>query len=113
MIAAIGAGLCLGAAARRREKWSPLQQLGRTSLFIYWIHVEMVYGAHVAAAAQALSSPQALVALALFSLFMLFCSIAKDRVVLAWSRRRSGEDPVAASNLAAAAARTARIKPCA
>jgi uncharacterized membrane protein len=27
-----------------RRRWSPLQQLGRTSLFIYWIHVEMVYG---------------------------------------------------------------------
>ena len=26
------------------ERWSPLQQLGRTSLFIYWIHVELVYG---------------------------------------------------------------------
>ncbi len=27
-----------------RGRWSPMQQLGRTSLFIYWIHVEMVYG---------------------------------------------------------------------
>ena len=29
-----------GAGAR----WSPLQLLGRTSLFVYWVHVELVYG---------------------------------------------------------------------
>jgi uncharacterized membrane protein len=28
--------------------WGPLVTLGRSSLFVYWIHVEMVYGAFVA-----------------------------------------------------------------
>ena len=32
------------------RRCSPMQQLGRTSLFIYWIHVEMVYGLSLAAA---------------------------------------------------------------
>jgi uncharacterized membrane protein len=26
------------------QRWSPLQLLGRSSLFIYWVHVELVYG---------------------------------------------------------------------
>ena len=26
------------------SSWSPLEELGRASLFVYWIHVEMVYG---------------------------------------------------------------------
>ena len=26
------------------RRWSPLQLLGRSSLFVYWIHVELVYG---------------------------------------------------------------------
>ena len=71
-------------------KWSPMRQLGRTSLFIYWIHVEMVYGLISLPLHKSLSLRQALFALVVFTLFMLICSIVKDRVVLAWSRRRSG-----------------------
>jgi uncharacterized membrane protein len=26
------------------RRWSPIQVLGRTSLFVYWVHVELVYG---------------------------------------------------------------------
>ena len=26
------------------RRWSPLQLLGQTSLFVYWVHVELVYG---------------------------------------------------------------------
>ena len=38
-------GLRVGSdAPKASRRWSPMQQLGRTSLFIYWIHVEMVYG---------------------------------------------------------------------
>jgi uncharacterized membrane protein len=66
------------------ERWSPLRQLGRTSLFIYWIHVEMVYGLISLSLHKHLSLPQAWVALALFSVFMLACSIAKDRFVGWW-----------------------------
>jgi uncharacterized membrane protein len=63
------------------HRWSPLQQLGRTSLFIYWIHVEMVYGGISWPVRGRLSLPQVWVALALFCLFMLLCSILKDQVV--------------------------------
>jgi uncharacterized membrane protein len=70
-----------------RSKWSPLRQLGRTSLFIYWIHVEMVYGLISLPLHKNLTFGQAWLALAVFVLFMLLCSIAKERTVRWW---RSG-----------------------
>ena len=39
-----GCCLGLGAAAAGADRWSPLVLLGVESLFVYWIHVEMVYG---------------------------------------------------------------------
>jgi uncharacterized membrane protein len=43
LIAAVGAAW-LWEQRRTRGGWSPLQQLGRSSLFVYWVHVELVYG---------------------------------------------------------------------
>jgi uncharacterized membrane protein len=71
------------------EKWSPMRQLGRTSLFIYWIHVEMVYGLISLPLHKSLSFGQAWFAFACFSVFMLLCSIAKDRVEAWWGARES------------------------
>jgi uncharacterized membrane protein len=71
-----------------RSKWSPLRQLGRTSLFIYWIHVEMVYGLISLPLHKELTFGQAWLALAVFVLFMLLCSIAKERTVRWWRSRR-------------------------
>jgi uncharacterized membrane protein len=65
-------------------RWSPLQQLGRSSLFIYWIHVEMVYGLISLPIHKNLSFGAAGAALAAFSVFMLGCAIAKERVVAWW-----------------------------
>jgi uncharacterized membrane protein len=70
------------------DRWSPLQQLGRTSLFIYWIHVEMVYGLISLPLHKALTLGQAGGAFVAFAVFMLGCSIAKDRVVAWWIARR-------------------------
>jgi uncharacterized membrane protein len=69
------------------DKWSPMQQLGHTSLFIYWIHVEMVYGLISLPLHKSLAWGQAWLALGIFILFMLLCSIAKDRIVDWWKRR--------------------------
>ncbi len=88
MTSAIALGVSLAMRARAvTEKWSPMQQLGRTSLFIYWIHVEMVYGLISLPLHKSLSWGQAWFAFACFSAFMLFCSIAKDRVVAWWRTR--------------------------
>ena len=83
--------------------WSPLTQLGRTSLFIYWIHVEMVYGLLSLPLHHALTLRQTWFALALFSLFMLFCSIGKDRLAARRETRRETQSkslpPVLPSSL--------------
>jgi uncharacterized membrane protein len=73
-------------------KWSPLRQLGATSLFIYWIHVEMVYGQMSAPLHKALPLPRAVAALAAFALLMLVLSIAKTRVA-SWVRLRRTVQP--------------------
>jgi uncharacterized membrane protein len=72
----------------RAGRWSPLEQLGRTSLFIYWIHVEMVYGLISLSLHRALRFGTALGAFVAFSLFMLACSIGKERVSEAWRAKR-------------------------
>jgi fucose 4-O-acetylase-like acetyltransferase len=91
LIAAVGAAYAWEARPWARGRWSPLQQLGRTSLFIYWIHVELVYGLISLRLHKALTFPQALAALAAFSFLMLLASIAKDR----WVRRggKGGQAP--------------------
>ena len=66
-----------------RGSWSPMQQLGRTSLFIYWIHVELVYGLISLKIHKSMTHPQVWLAFAAFAAFMLACSVAKDRIA-AW-----------------------------
>jgi uncharacterized membrane protein len=68
--------------------WSPMQQLGRTSLFVYWIHVEMVYGLISLKIHKSMTHPQAWGAFAAFAVFLLGCSLAKDWIVGAWYQRR-------------------------
>ena len=87
LTAAIGAAYLWERRPDGREKWSPFQQLGLTSLFIYWIHVEMIYGLISLRLHHALRLPWAWVAFVLFSVFMLFCSIWKDRFVRRWRER--------------------------
>jgi uncharacterized membrane protein len=60
--------------------WSPLAQLGRTSLFIYWIHVELVYGLISRPWHHGLTLFQALIAYVIFCVLMLGCSMAKERI---------------------------------
>ncbi|MEO5897605.1 MAG: heparan-alpha-glucosaminide N-acetyltransferase domain-containing protein [Vicinamibacterales bacterium] len=67
--------------------FSPLEQLGRTSLFIYWIHVEMIYGLMAKPLHKSLSFGKALTALVVFALWMLVCSLLKERVVAWWHAR--------------------------
>jgi uncharacterized membrane protein len=73
----------------RLGRWgrSPLQEFGVASLFVYWIHVEMVYGVVSTPLHRALTFEQALFALALFSLFLFGLVRLKSR----WASRRAGE----------------------
>lgn len=72
-----------------RTGWSPVEHLGRNSLFIYWIHVELAYGLISLKLHKTLSHDAAWLALAAFGVFMLACSIARDRVEAWWTARRS------------------------
>jgi len=75
--------------------WSPMQLLGRTSLFIYWIHVEMVYGIVSLSLHRALSLGGAWIALAIFWAFLLLSAALKELFDAWWedgavSPRREG-----------------------
>ena len=62
-------------------RWSPIIQLGQASFFIYWIHVELVYGLISRPLHRAVSLRNASIAYVLFTGLMLLASLAKDRVV--------------------------------
>jgi uncharacterized membrane protein len=66
---------------RSSDSWSPMQQLGRTSLFIYWVHVELVYGLVSLPLHKSFSVAGSWAALAVFAVLMLALSIVKDRIV--------------------------------
>lgn len=67
---------------------SPLRQMGRTSLLVYWAHLEIVYGQWVAPAAQGrLSLEQAAAGVVALALAMLALSIARTSAER-WRRHR-------------------------
>jgi uncharacterized membrane protein len=73
----------------------PLERLGRASLFVYWIHVEMVYGYLSWPVRRALTIPQVAMAYAAFCLLMYAAVVGRDR--LPWQRGRdsgSGRPPL-------------------
>jgi uncharacterized membrane protein len=68
---------------------SPIQELGIASLFVYWIHVEMVYGFLTWPIHRRLTFEQALVAFAAFTVVLYGLVRLKDRMLTA-RRRTSG-----------------------
>jgi uncharacterized membrane protein len=65
-----------------------LQEFGRASLFVYWIHVEIVYGVLTGPIHKRLTLPEAIVAFALFTAAMFAAAKFKDRVVDWWNTGR-------------------------
>ena len=59
-----------------------LERFGRSSLFVYWVHVELVYGLVTMPLHRMLSVGQAFVAYALFTWAMYGLVIVKDRIML-------------------------------
>jgi uncharacterized membrane protein len=70
--------------------FSPMRQFGVTSLFIYWIHVELAYGGASRAIRGELSLPWAFAAFLLFLAAMLALSVLKSRVADWWNAGRQG-----------------------
>jgi uncharacterized membrane protein len=86
LIAAIPVAYLWTSATRGR---SPIQELGIASLFVYWIHVEMVYGFLTWPIHRRLSFEQSLVAFVAFTIFVYWLVKVKDRMLSA-RRRTSG-----------------------
>lgn len=82
MIAMIpGAWLLVG--RRTGERWSPLVVFGQTSLFVYWVHVELVYGVFSYPIKHALPLAWSFPAYLAFLGFMFWCATL-------WRRRPAG-----------------------
>jgi len=64
----------------RLPGFSPFEQFGRTSLFVYWIHVELVYGFFSYPLQRTLPLPIAFAAFLAFTALMLRASILKTRL---------------------------------
>jgi uncharacterized membrane protein len=92
VIASIG----LGYTALRLGHQGPLLEFGRASLFVYWIHVEMVYGVLTTPLHRRLPLELAMAGLVLFGLVLFGLVRLKDR--LAGPRpsapRNSDESPL-------------------
>jgi len=71
--------------------WSPITQLGRTSLFIYWIHVELVYGLISRPLHRSLTLFEAAIGYAALCALLLWCSIAKERIARRFARPAQGD----------------------
>lgn len=61
------------------RRWSPMELLGQTSLFIYWVHVELVYGVVSRPLHKRLSFEMAIVAFVLFTGLMLGLAMLKSK----------------------------------
>ncbi|MBI3208073.1 MAG: DUF1624 domain-containing protein [Candidatus Solibacter usitatus] len=64
--------------------WSWVRQLGSTSLLIYWVHTELVYGRWLGQWKETLSTPQTVAASAAVIALMLGVSVVQSR----WSEVR-------------------------
>jgi uncharacterized membrane protein len=73
-----------------RWRWaSPMVVFGHSSLFVYWVHVELVYGVFSEPLHRNLPFGQAVAALAAFSLAMFGLVVLKDAGVARWKRWRT------------------------
>jgi fucose 4-O-acetylase-like acetyltransferase len=89
LVALIGAAYLWERRPWRRLRVSPLEYLGRSSLFVYWIHVELIYGLMVRPLHKSVSFPAAAGAILPFAALMFLSVLLKERVVAYVTRRRA------------------------
>ena len=75
-------------AQRHDVELRRLERFGRASLFVYWIHVEIVYGYTTWPLHARLPLWGSLVGCAMFSVLMYGAVVLRDRVVSAWRQHR-------------------------
>jgi uncharacterized membrane protein len=73
---------------RQGMELRPLSRFGRSSLFVYWIHVELVYGYLSWPLHARLPLWGTLVAYTLFTTLMYGTVVLRDRIVARWTDRR-------------------------
>jgi uncharacterized membrane protein len=88
----------MAAAMKARGiRWLALERIGRSSLFIYWIHVELVYGYATWPLRHRLPLWGSAIAFTLFSALMYCAVVARDRLLDGWrSRQRYTARPLSA-----------------
>jgi len=80
--------LSLPAAYAWNRVWtgrSVMQEFGRASLFIYWIHVELAYGVLSSPLHKTLTLGQAFLAYAIFTIALFGAAKLKDQIVDWWN----------------------------
>jgi uncharacterized membrane protein len=70
-------------------RFSPMRQLGRTSLLVYWIHVDLCYGLVSARLHHRLSMTWTTVGFLLMTAAMLLVSVLKTKYWRGWRRPRA------------------------
>jgi uncharacterized membrane protein len=73
----------------RNPAWSPMLQFGRSSLFVYWIHVELAYGIFSYPLHRRLTIEGSFVAFVMFTGLMFGATILKTRLVERWKAEPS------------------------
>jgi hypothetical protein len=73
----------------RSERWGFIRQFGMTSLLVYWVHIELVYGRALYFFKESLTVGQTLIAAILIILFMQGLSLARTNYSR-WSGWRPG-----------------------
>jgi hypothetical protein len=68
------------------ERWSWVAQFGTTSLLVYWVHIELVYGRWTWFLKESLNVGQTLVSAVILILLMLLLSTARTN----WGRWKAG-----------------------
>jgi uncharacterized membrane protein len=68
---------------------SPMALFGQSSLFVYWVHVELVYGVLSTSLHKSLPFRDAVAAFAWFSLMMFGLVLSKNFLVARWKRWRA------------------------
>jgi uncharacterized membrane protein len=77
-----------------RWRWaSPMVLFGNASLFVYWVHVELVYGVFSTPLHKNLPFPEAVAAFAGLSLFMFGLAVLKNAAVARWRQWREAAAP--------------------
>jgi len=95
MMLALTATYALERVAARRGTTLPwLERLGRRSLFVYWIHVELVYGYATWPIRHRLEIWETTIAWLAFSMMMYGFVVLRARLVARWQTRGSAPSPL-------------------